>query len=267
MGYWYTQFGATVIPGAGASQDVGDLTSLSGVQALPGGGAWNPYAGDIAPADLSAGITVTGTLIAASAGALRTALAEWRALIGTTASLFRTPDGGAPNSEFISATLVSVRAPKEVTHRVHLPITLTFAPLEYPWRGLVGTVSTVLDTSPKSIVAANGGNARVTDAVITVIARGTNVTAVRLQHTAAGGVVVDWTWTGTLLVGNPLVIDCGRYSATNAGVAAYGGFALASAHNIGDWIRLLPGNTTLTVTRTGGSTATEISIAFRDGWA
>jgi hypothetical protein len=77
-------------------------------------------------------------------------------------------------------------------------------------------------------------------------------------------------WAGTggnaLAVGTQLVVDFGGMGITNNGVNAYGGLTLTTSHKIDDWLRLEPGNNSVIVTKTGGSTSTELAVVYFDGW-
>jgi hypothetical protein len=74
------------------------------------------------------------------------------------------------------------------------------------------------------------------------------------------------TWTGTLAVNTQLVIDFGAMSILNSGVNAYSGLVFSTSHKIDDWMRLDPGNNTITLTRTGGGATSEVALSYYDGW-
>jgi len=263
MAYWITQFGTTALSQIEQEHETGLGLTAGGTLPLPAGGAHDPWGADQAPVQLPYTLRVSAELVHTTPGSLRTALYALRALHGERAKLYRTPDGGVLNSEWVWARLERLRVARRAANVLVLPIEMDFTILTAPWRGDDATVSTVLDASPKSITCTNGGNARISDSVITVTAAGSAVTNV--QVSIAGESL--WAWAGTLTVGNDLVIDCGAKTVRNNGVDAYSGFALDPLHTVSEWLRLEPGSNTVQVWRTGGDNATAIEIAFEDGWA
>ena len=109
----------------------------------------------------------------------------------------------------------------------------------------------------------NGGNVRVANAILTLTAGAVAITQVKI---AVSG-VSEIQWDGTLTTGQQLVIDCGARSVKKVGVDAYSGFSLTANHKVDDWLRLEPGNNSVVVTLTGGSTDSTLRIQYNDGWA
>lgn len=124
-----------------------------------------------------------------------------------------------------------------------------------------GGYSVTLNTSPKSLIVTNGGNRATSDVRLTITAGAADITALTI---ACGD--AEMSFSGTVSVGDVLVIDSGAQAVTDDGVAAYGSFALTSNHSIDEWIRLEPGDNTITVTKTGGSTNSTLLVEFQDGW-
>ena len=263
MPYILYQFDSLDVPGTGANYASHEITpgeAQSGLVSLPSGLMYDSLGSEWARSSAPT-VRATGRLVAATAADLKTALDNWLAKRGKRATLTRKSDGGTVHST--TARLLSVRAPREPGFRLFVPVELTFELLSLPWDGTSHADSTVLNTSPKTVTVTNNGNARVTDPVITITAGSTAITVV----TVAVSGVSSWTYTGTIASTKALVVDCGALSVKNDGANAYSGFALNAGHVVDDWIRLEPGNTSVVVTLTGGSTDSSIKFEFYDGWA
>ena len=72
---------------------------------------------------------------------------------------------------------------------------------------------------------------------------------------------------GTLGTTAALVVDCGAATVTNDGTDAYDELTIGADHAQTAWLRLEPGNTTITITRTGAENSSVVSVVYRDGWA
>ena len=119
-----------------------------------------------------------------------------------------------------------------------------------------------LNTSPKTLTIANNGNYAVRNCVITVHCDTTPITALAITMTG-----VNLVFSGTLAAGKDLVIDCGTETVTNDGAAAYATFDTSTGHAQAEWLALQPGNNSITVTITGGGTASTITFDFWEGSA
>ena len=266
MAYWITTFGSTALSMVSAVQDTGLGAAALGLVALPGGGVHDPYGADRAPVSLPYRLVIQADVVAADMAAMRTALYGLRALHGQRARLYRTPDDGALDSEWCWARLENLRVTRRTDNLLDQPVTLEFAVLSHPWSGADQTIDTVLDVTPKSIVCANAGNARVRDIVLSVTARTSAITVLEVVADTPTG-WMQWAWTGTLAVGSTLEVDCGAQTVRVNGADDYGAWARNPLHGVAEWLRFDPGNTTVTVERTGGGADTEIEIAYSDGWA
>jgi len=265
MAYWITKFGTVTLSATQPNQDIGLGAAATGIVELPGGGVHDPWGSGRAPVLLPYRLPVNAIVMGTTGTDLRNNLYELRALHGQRAKLYRTPDGGPLNSEWVWARLEALRVRRRLENWLHLDVGMVFLVLSDPWSGADQTVDTVLDATPKNIVCANDGNARVDNAVITVTAKGSSITELE--------VVVDtptarmqWAWTGTLAVDSVLEIDCGARTVRVDDADDYDGWALDASHNVPEWLRLEPGNTTVAVERTGGDATTPIQIAYADGW-
>jgi hypothetical protein len=126
--------------------------------------------------------------------------------------------------------------------------------------------STTLDASPKTVTANNGGNATVEDAIITVTAGSAPITALKIERQVSGTTYEELDFTGTIATGKALVIDVGAWSVLNDGVDAFNDLAMGSDHKSECLLKLLPGDNTIIVTITGGSTDSTIAFAYYDLW-
>ena len=264
MGFWVTKFGGTTLSTKAPRQEVGLGDAALGLQELAGGGVHDPWGADRAPVQLPYNLPCTNIITAANPAAMATALNALRALHGQRDWLYRTPDGGAANRDRVLARLESIGASREVQHGLLLPVDLVFSVLSAPWQGADGTVSTVLDGGGgvTTIVCANDGNARVTNAVITITALVAPITSI----TVAVAGITSITWADSLAIGEALVIDCGARTIRNNGADAYGFFTYNVGHVVDDWLRLEPGNNSVVITMVGGDATSTVIIAYRDGW-
>ncbi len=126
----------------------------------------------------------------------------------------------------------------------------------------IWVLKSCLSIDCSSVTVSNDGNGICYDAVITITAGAANITALTIS--TANGTDIDWT--GTLTAGNALLIDCGAKSIKNNGVNAYSGFAYGGSHTANSWLELLPGDTAITIDRTGGSTDSTVRVLFREIW-
>ena len=250
---------ATQIPQAGGSQDLGVGPTQAPMVELPGGGGFDALGSDQARGRLSE-LVVRGNLDAASESALDTAWAPFRALLGTRNKLWALMGNGSQRWKW--ARLLEEPALSEAVHVDWQPLTLRFQLESEVWQGAAHSEVTGLDESPQACGAPNNGNVPVRDAVFTLTAAGTPITAVTVTMTG----VSQFTWTGSIGVGKSLVIDCGAGTVKNDGADAYSTFALTANHKIREWLRLAAGLNSVLVARSGGSSASTVTIAYNDGW-
>lgn len=119
-----------------------------------------------------------------------------------------------------------------------------------------------LSSSPLAITLENG-NAVVRAVTITVTAGSAAITLLTIRNaTSACCLVFD----GTVAAGKSVVIDAGAQSVLNDGVAAYAHLVRdATYHQNGAWFEVWPGNNSITVTKTGGSTDSTITFDYYEG--
>jgi len=266
MPYIISRFGASwaagvELPIRAMEQPVGLGVAASGMLDLPGGNSYDSL-GSTQAKLRSQVITISGGWLAADAAATTTKIDALRALVGTRNYLWSSSDGGSTN-RFRLARCLDVRAMARPGIARWATYEMDFELAAGPWNGTAHTLeSTTLDASPHDVVTTNGGNTRVRNAIITVTAATTNITV--LGVSLAGK--FDWHWTGTLTVGNVLLIDCGTKRITNNSVDAYATFALQAGHADNDWLPLDAGSNTISVHLTGGADST-FKLTYNDGWA
>lgn len=210
----------------------------------------------------------------------REAIDELRALVGKRGRLYRR----AENNQEIQWALCRLMAEpsvRETRDRRWLNVTFDFLQLS-PWRGHYH-VDWLLDdgefldeglyldddatwtyTHPLTVELNNGGNGRVTDAILTITAGGVAITAANIAK--AGETDIDYT--GTVAAGDTLTIDTGSWSVLNDGVDAYNDLELGGDHAVGEWLRLDPGDNEIVITLTTSDLVVPptVTINYRDVW-
>lgn len=137
---------------------------------------------------------------------------------------------------------------------------LDFEAAGFPWKKSTATTTTDSLASGANVVAVTvAGVEQVRDAVITVTAT-SNITNLLFEL----GSNTKFTFAGTVLAGNDLVIDMGKLTVKNDGVDAYTNFVLDAIHTVDGWLVLPNGTNNMTVTVTGGPGS--ISIEHYDQW-
>ncbi len=260
MSYLYERFAGVALP-ENQRADAGSGVRAANIIELPGGGLYDAD-GLERIARAAAEVRATFDLTAGCAADLRETYAALLALAGTSGVLYRRHVDG--RREWMNARLLSVQARYESTEIRHLEgVTVAWALKSPCWYGAAHDLTVTLNTSPKTVTLRNGGNVPNAGPVLTLTAVGTPITAV----TVAVSGVSSFTWTGTLSVGQVLVMDCGARSIKQDGADAYSGFSFDGSHAIPDWLRLGPGDTSVVVTITGGGVASTLRAQYADGWA
>lgn len=266
MGYWITRFGAsTTLPTAAADQMIGPGPIRSSLVRLPGGGVYDTRGTDNAT---QAGqiISVSGIVSGTSAANLKTNYDKLRALKGDRDKLYRTPDGDGDNSEWMYARCVDVPTRRIADNKLWVPVTLSFELHEPYWHGAANSDDGTLATTPDTFEINNAGNAVATQIVLTVIATDAAIDTIVIQGGEPGH-LSKITYTGEIEANGSLVLDCGAKSVEHQGTEEFDNFAIVTAdHKIDEWLRLMPGNNTIYVTRTGGGVNNTITFDFDDAW-
>lgn len=264
MAHWITRFASNTLPTVMPIQEIGTGMMVNGLVPLPDGGLHDAYGDDAAPMMLPYRITVWGEVFGTGSTSLRTNVNLIRALQGKRGLLVRKQTPTAAERETVSARLQTIGISRQSDHIQYLPIRLDFQVLTDPWSGTSHTVSTAFNTSGTlSLICNNGGNAAVDDAVLTVTPHGTMMTGMTIKVADA----TDLRWVGTLGTTAALVVDCGGATVTNSGADAYDELTIGADHAQTAWLRLEPGDTTITITRTGAENSSVVSVVYSDGWA
>ena len=251
---------------------------------LPGGGVFDLRgSAQILPGERSA--THTGLILEQSAAAFQTSMDAHRSLNGKRGRVYALTEDGQPRWAHGRAIVApSARTPQDMYRFVGYwtqEVETRFDLLSPVWYGIrhgaveafttgldLGSGDTLgdtadqvtLDTTPKTFAMLSNGNAPVLNAIVTVTAVSTPLTSLRVQ---AG--LADWTWTGSVAVGQSLVIDTGALTIRNNGVAAYSGLTFNVGHAQAEWLLLAPGANSITITRVGGANST-IRFDYYDAW-
>jgi len=229
--------------------------------------------------DVPASITKRYTIYKTTPEEVQTELDALRALRGVRAKLWaRTYDDEV---RFVWARLQRVDYRRTNRNFNVQPVSLTWRVGNQHWRGHDHTAwvldegyylddglyldddgyTFTLDTAPKFVTVTNGGNRATPDVRFTITAVTTPITVITLSCGDA-----EFTYTGSVAVGEQLVIDCGAQQVLNDGADAYIGFSLGASHGIEEWMLLEPGDNIIEVARTGGNNST-LLVEFQDRWA
>lgn len=250
-----TWAGAYSLPNGGMADDYGTdrppITSRVGGQ----NGEFDAIGTDanpIAPVRVKKTAIVTAT----SWAGVETALAAMRAaLVGNESKLWGEVRDGSRRWAY--AKCVAFSAADRFGQILHCPITLEFLLTEGVWYS--ETLHTTTKTTAAAHVLANAGN--VPAAVkVTVVPAVASMTAFAASATGQG-----WAWAGTLNTAKSLIVDAAAYSATNDGADAYAALTITRPSAL--WLHLLPGNNTITITRTqGGGGTFAATFEWYDTW-
>lgn len=272
--YTLTYFGQTALPEQMPVEDIGTGVVELASFPLSSGGAWDGLGADVASIR---GTTITKKAKISGANA-QTEYMALRGLLGKKDRLYREWSDG--NIEWVTARLKKIGSERTVKHRAHIEVTLEFEVYSAYWHGtLIGQwylddghyldtgltfdsndAAFALDTSPKSVTVNQPGNAIIKDGILSLTAGSSNITAVSIEGNGS-----HLVFSGTILAGDALVIDCGEYTVENDGADAIANFSLGANHAINEWMHLNPGDNSFTVIITGGGTTSTIDFSFYTG--
>jgi len=196
---------------------------------------------------------------------LASAVRALKTQVGRTGYLVRTDTDGT-NTLQRYCRLLSVDHPLRYDQRGYINmLPCTFWTNEPFWR----SSSTTTHTSSAMTAGANtftftvAGEEDVLDAVISFTASA-NTSSLTINHSKTeNGVTIisNLVFSSTILNTKVFALNCGPYTVTNDGAAAYSGLALGSTHTENYWVRLPPGSNTFTVT-VGGTGAGVMTVAY-----
>jgi hypothetical protein len=274
-----TDFGTYALPLWNKRDGVSLGNTGGAVAGIIGGAGYDGYGTAIAP-ESALTVTTSFEIVETTATAVQTKRDALRALAGTRDRLFATfPDG---SKRFAWARLARLRMERRLEHIYYQPVDLDFEIVSPGWRSFAsvpweldesllldsglsldhrGEVRT-LSASSFPITVTNDGNRAVTDAVVVVFAFEA-ISQIRIQCGSC-----DWTWKSTVPLNGVLVVNCGTKAVTLSDADAYSVFTLNAGHASADWLRLEPGDNTVTVSYTDNAGGTAlIAVSYMDNYA
>ena len=263
--YKYTTFDGVDLPtqNPDATVGAGEIDKAIFLE-LPGGAMYDAQGSD--PAPTRAGVlTVKGSLsiLGQTPAALETQERALRALLGVSGDLYRKWESST-NQELIKARLIGYNAQRRMENINYIDVALAFQLLWPSWDGTSHSDTTSLTGAPTTFNQLNNGNAPTSRVVVTITAAGSNITYVGIQRAFGGTTYNHLEWSGTLVVGQQLVLDCGARSIKNNGAAAFDGLSFGIQHRHSKWLQLDPGTNGISVYNTGGSSSSTIKFDYKD---
>lgn len=275
------RFGTVELPLYNPRLQGGSAPSQAATVTLADGRVWDAIGAERAAAALPYTLSYEGVALEDDAATLQTTLAALFGLRGKRAKLYRRVLGD-DSVQWAWARLARVpMASGPMGQLTHIPVSFQFEVLS-TWRGHYHTswtfddgyyfddglyfddaefVATMSGASPYVLTVTNSGNGICYDPVITITAGTNAITALTIATSTT-----DIDWTGNIAPGDALIIDCGAKSIKDDGVNAYSGFSYGGSHTANGWLELPPGDTAITIYRTGGSTDSIVQVDFQDIW-
>lgn len=193
-------------------------------------------------------------LVGTAANILRVQIDTLYSRLGVRSYLFRARLDDQVQ-QWKRCRMLKVNHQRSVNDRMVIAhVSMQFATEFVGWRSFNNVLQTNTMVAHAGIVdplfvALNAaGNTPIYDAILTIHAYDT-IHSISIS-TDTG---IDFTWTGTLLAGNDLVIDCGGKTVRNNGFGAYT-LAFSTSHTADGWFPIKPDATNVTVVSSGGGT-------------
>ncbi len=186
---------------------------------------------------------------------LRVQLDELTAKVGQRGQLWRTLENGTRQWKY--ARLLRAGYEAKVDERLQrAEIKMFFETWQPAWR--TASLVTATGNANAPLVASNGGNVTVLDAILAITASAT------ITRVAIAGDGISLLWTGSLTSGQILRIDSGlRTVRIGSATNAYSGFVIQAGHTANRWLELPPGLNTLAVRTDAAAT---LSMTYYDQW-
>ena len=266
MSYKIYQFGTTVLPNYNADQDIG-LEAPGKYAALPWGGAFD-YLGSEKAKPGGYKLNKPCTLYAETEADLLTAYQALRVLVGRRDKLYRLRFADWV-VEWSWARFEGIKGVRKSGDKFALNVTLEFY-IESPCWYSVTTHSYsggVASSDPDDLTTAlaesgttvlyidHTGNIDQPAVIFTITATGTG-TLVTINNVTTG---YSFSYTGTIVSGNELIIDTGAMSVQNNLVDDYAHFTPPANHE--EWMHIAPGENKLLITMVGGGSFTIVYYA------
>lgn len=210
---------------------------------------------------VSAGFRKRLELFASTPAALQTALDLLRAMRGEIDTLTLETYGG--DERTIEARCTGVAYQRTARNFNHQEVLLSW---DAPGGIMDGDAhdTSAGKTTGQTVVMTNDGNANVDDLIIEITAPGGGaITDIHIEESANVGIEV--LYSGTVNAGQVLRLDAGEWLVENNDVADWANFSFEAAHLFAGIFRLVPGESTFTITFSGGGTAT-VRYIFNDKW-
>lgn len=283
MSYSLFRFGDIVLPEYEKIQDL-DTVTLANSTARTIAGSYRVAGSGRRPTDFPFAQTLECTVHDSTLATMRADIDNLRGLSGQYLRLYRRADD---NSEihWCYADVVQFRHRRQPQKYWWHDIKLDFE-IWSPWYGIPHdgfwlndedylndgeyvndeTITETLTAPTYDFTVTNEGNLPVTSAVITVEAGAAALDDLQIGGYVSG--VPNWAWifSPTLDAGSTLVIDTQNYLVTVDGDNNYEGFNLALTHAVDTWFYLPLGDSTVSVSWTGGATDATITISYKDHW-
>jgi hypothetical protein len=292
--YRLIKFGSTSLEHYNQVETVGSGQLEGGYVRLAGGGAFDLYGtGRVLPGTTE--IVKTLRIQAASAADLETKFFGLMALKGKRDRLWRRTVQG--HYHWITARLVEIAALRsyQITPFKRIQdVELRFVAQDPCWSGLHhggwtldsgvlldnayaldSTAVATLNSETTYVSLFNNGNYPVSDIGIIIEPGSANITALTIYTDGVAPnedpdtthLVMD-----TLPANSTISIDCGSYEVTGVSgmlplEGLYDQLQLGNLHNRATWLTLYPGETRVSIQRTGGGADSKISFFYSDGWA
>ena len=291
MSYILSRFGTVALPTMDVTKTTGTDGSVSGIVALPNGQQYDAL-GSAQALGVPDPIVMQAIIDGATAAALQSTFDALRAYRGQRQTLYAAMGDGS--TRWRRARCQAVKCERKPGQAAWLNVEITFLPDPGGWNGLHHGAGWVFDSglyfdaglvfdeptgdvftlaagsgNPNSLSVVNSGNAAVRNAILTITAGATPISAVHLTQSIG----VDWLYTGTIAANKSLVVNCGVPSVKNDGADAWATFVLnPTTHTIAEWLRLDPdpvapaGVNTVVVTLSGGGATSTATWTYSDNW-
>lgn len=176
-------------------------------------------------------------------------------------------NGGDMNCDDVDVALVVIGTPVTALSvqcgRAKWTVTGSI-PVGNTLRVNTGGASVANETTLTGAVAAGVATLPVTNAAGLGWVAGSCVRLTLTDGTVHYGTIDHLTGTTSVVLTAGLPVDAA--SGAVVGAAAYPGFARDPIHSIAPWLRLVPGNSSVVVTRTGGA-GSLLTLSYFDSWA
>lgn len=178
---------------------------------------------------------LTGETLRAKTDALRNKLGQYK-------KLFRR-DLEDSTLNWKMARLVTVQQPKKFEHRgvIQQVTAILETPQAYWKAAAISEAITAAAAGAYGIDVPNQGAVVTSDIIIEVTAVAA-ITSIRIRRDDVSNNDTDFTWTGTLSIGETIIFDCGARTVKIGDTGVYSGFAYNIAHASDKWLTLYPGS-------------------------